>query len=130
MKRNCGYVYAVRNNFTKLTKIGLTTNPAKRIRSLETSGGVELDIICVVETHIDPKAVETDIHEKLDLFRKLGEWFDVDEKTVLTTIKSIVKPVGIKHVFGKKPYLARVKLVTDRKEIQKLRVYTSNKAIK
>jgi hypothetical protein len=130
MIRKCGYVYAVRNNYTNLTKIGLTTNPANRIRSLETGGGVELDIICVVETHIDPKLVETAIHEKLDLYRKLGEWFDVDEETALTAIKSIVKPVGIKHLFGKKPYLSKVKLVTDRKEIQKLRVYTSNKAIK
>ena len=128
--RNCGYVYAVKNSFTMLTKIGFTTNPATRIRSLETGGGVALNVICVVETHADPKSVETTIHKELELFRRLGEWFDVDEKTVLTTIKSIVKPVGIRYVFGKKPYLSKLNLVTDRKEIQKLKIYKSNTVTK
>jgi len=42
-----GYVYGIFNPFSKLIKVGLTTFPKKRIREIEVSGGVNIEIVII-----------------------------------------------------------------------------------
>lgn len=56
-----------------LVKIGKSFNPEARLRSLQLSSPVQLELIGVV-----PRDVESELHERFKSFRKHGEWFQYE----------------------------------------------------
>lgn len=69
-------VYFIHNG--EAIKIGVSTNPQKRLASLQTSYHKPLTMLAVINGGRD---VESKLHTKFDKFRLSGEWFE-DHKTI------------------------------------------------
>lgn len=72
--RNKSYeikTYIIRNNTNGLIKIGRSRDVEQRVRSLSTTAGSELEILCVIDENI-----ENELHRKFSSYRTTGEWFD------------------------------------------------------
>ena len=69
-----------------LIKIGFSTDPTKRLRSLETQGGFDAASAWVSVPVENAKAVEAKAHEKLAEHRVIGEWFKADFDDAIQTV--------------------------------------------
>ena len=65
------YVYFLQGKVTKLIKIGLSSNPRKRIKSLQLSE--EVEFLGVIK---GDKRLEDELHYRFADYRKIGEWFE------------------------------------------------------
>ena len=69
------YVYAIRNKHTGRIKLGISENPERRLKELQTGNDCELELLAYREAanrFKDEKA----IHDKHQHLRVRGEWFD------------------------------------------------------
>ena len=69
------YVYAIRNNHTGRIKLGISENPERRLKELQTGNDCELELLAYREAanrFKDEKA----IHNRHQHLRVRGEWFD------------------------------------------------------
>ena len=82
------YIYIVKNN-NDLCKIGLSKNPKKRIRNISTQTGQEINIVYISDKLYDGNNVESRIHGLYSNKRKLGEWFELDNKCINDIIRFI-----------------------------------------
>lgn len=63
--------YIVRKAGTNEVKIGKSTNPTQRIRTLSMQSGATLETLCII-----PKNIEHKLHKQFCNLRTIGEWFD------------------------------------------------------
>lgn len=81
------YVYVVYNRFTKLFKIGMTTNLRERVGTLSTQNGTKLNLILAIRlcAEIDDPSilVEQYLHTYFKSKRVLGEWFKLNIKDII-----------------------------------------------
>lgn len=68
------YVYLIRNEETGNYKIGVSVNPRKRIKQLQTGSGEELQLIESFRSRY-PRRIENALHQKYRHLRRSGEWF-------------------------------------------------------
>lgn len=87
-KTTPGYIYVLRGGM--LYKIGRSANPKVRFRSLSTVSPVELEVVCLAETH-DMVGVETQLHERFADRRQQGEWFALTDDDV-NSIRAMLEP--------------------------------------
>jgi hypothetical protein len=80
-------LYAIRNVSTGLIKIGIASNPQKRLKDLECGAGAPLELIYSCDVKSAPFA-EAYIHKTLDGSRKFREWFSIIDLTILERIFS------------------------------------------
>jgi len=73
------FVYAIKEVETGRVKIGISKNPAERIRQLQTGNPNRLEIAGIVEAS-NGFSDEKLIHKKLSNMRIRGEWFDPGKK--------------------------------------------------
>ena len=69
------YVYAIRNKHTGRIKLGISENPERRLKELQTGNDCELELLAYREAanrFKDEKA----IHNRHQHLRVRGEWFD------------------------------------------------------
>ena len=83
-----GFVYVVYNPKTKLTKIGRSTNPKSRIKSLAFGAGCDLKELAIVRVE-DCSQVENMLHKKFNHARKMGEWFKLNEVETEELVKEL-----------------------------------------
>ena len=67
-------------------KIGVSSNPVKRARTLSNQSGYK--IIRTFWTNPSPKfrEIEKDLHKKFSIYRMKGEWFKIDFDKAKTTL--------------------------------------------
>lgn len=90
-------VYIIQQKGTRLFKFGVSKNPKRRLKTLQTGNAGELilliDFPCV---DISAYAAEATIHRYLRECRIKGEWFEIesDDRVVslATAIKNALKP--------------------------------------
>jgi hypothetical protein len=85
------YIYLIKNTSESYYKIGVSNNPKKRIKNLNTGNSSELILIQTYETKYAYK-IEKNLHRKYSYLRKYGEWFDfsiVEENNFLDNCKKI-----------------------------------------
>lgn len=82
-------LYVIRAESTNLFKIGISENPSKRIRELQTGSAYNLSILFTIETKHASKLEKT-LHRVYSNNKKIdednlafGEWFHLDEKKIL-----------------------------------------------
>lgn len=75
-------------------KIGVSTEPKRRIRTIETQGGFEAKRHFVGESVSNGYAVESFVHAKLAGHRKIGEWFCVSYERAVSVVRSSIDQVG------------------------------------
>lgn len=75
------YVYLISDSNTYNYKIGISKNPEKRIKSLQTGNDNKLKIIHKVLCENYMK-VEKALHNKYSFLKINGEWFELTEEDV------------------------------------------------
>lgn len=71
------HVYLIHLCGTDFYKIGVSKNPYRRLRSLQTSAPAPLELIGYMDAALEKKCylTESRLHEKYDQHRVSGEWF-------------------------------------------------------
>jgi len=113
--------YVVKRPNEPIVKIGKTINIDRRIRTLSTMNGCNLDVIAVLDCDI-----ESLMHTKFAHLRTVGEWFDFstneiasflsDEKEILAL--SSINPIKVeKQIDCNKLMIAIDKMMFKEKEL-------------
>lgn len=79
-KVGVGYVYLVRIRNTQEYKIGVSTNPKRRLRDISSSMPYEIDILAVNKTN-DPYVFEQELLDNYEGHLIRNEWFRFDIET-------------------------------------------------
>lgn len=79
--RECGYVYLIGVKGHKVYKIGHSTNPERRIKTLQAQRDVELEIVGVIPYHNYQQA-EFYWQRKFARYQLSGEWFALPDEQV------------------------------------------------
>ena len=69
-------VYLIRSKETGDYKIGISKNPKKRLKQLQTGNSSELELLEIFETEYAHK-VEKALHNLFSHAKKEGEWFEL-----------------------------------------------------
>ncbi len=72
-------IYLIKSLDDGSYKIGVSNNPDKRIKQLQTGNPSELQILCVYESEIAFK-IERVLHNTYGIDKRQGEWFDLSIK--------------------------------------------------
>lgn len=75
------FVYLINQSDSSLYKIGLSENPNKRRKQLQTANGVQLDLIKQFKTEFGFK-LEKSLHRHFKPKQTIGEFFDLEDKDV------------------------------------------------
>jgi hypothetical protein len=75
-------IYLIKSLNDGIYKIGVSKNPEKRIKQLQTGNSSQLQLLNVYETVI-PFKVEKVLHSTFQIDRKEGEWFYLSIKDEL-----------------------------------------------
>src|SRR5262245_38436826 len=68
------YVYVIHAAGTNRIKLGVSEQPLKRLRELQTGSPYQLRLIAQWPGN---RLLETTLHERLGAYRVSGEWFEV-----------------------------------------------------
>ena len=88
------YMYIISNDKGYI-KVGITNNPTKRLKQLQTGNPNKLSLLFTEEFE-SPRAhllkIEKIVHKELQEYKNdsIGEWFKVDESD-LENIKNVIK---------------------------------------
>lgn len=82
------YIYAVKNDVTGLTKIGMTGNPKRRLKDLDTGNGVKLSYV-LCEFVQNCSTLENKLHNTYLNKKKAGEWFKLTEDDISNIVKMV-----------------------------------------
>ncbi len=79
------YVYIIENTYSHDTKIGISNNPEKRIKQLQTGSSrlLKIQYTILFNTRNEAIKAENSLHKKYSKYRLMGEWFEVDYKKVI-----------------------------------------------
>ena len=67
------FVYLMKSELTGLLKIGISIDPVKRRRTLETAQGGRIELLKIIS---GGRNIERKLHDKFSNYRKDGEWFE------------------------------------------------------
>ena len=81
------FIYLIKQTNSNLCKIGISENPEKRIKQLQTANGTPLDLIKQFKTEFGYK-LEAALHRHFFSKKTIGEFFELEEKDIFefTTI--------------------------------------------
>ena len=77
MQQHHKYIYLIKSKQSQLYKIGISDNPQKRIKNLQTGNPEDLIIIHTYKTKNYNK-VEKALHNRYSYLKLNGEWFEFD----------------------------------------------------
>jgi len=80
-----GYIYFISSPEREVIKIGFSTNPQNRLRSLATASPYALEFLCVIPGDTN---YEKSLHDKFHHLRQSGEWFS-DTQEIREFIESL-----------------------------------------
>ena len=84
-----GFLYLIRDEFTGYIKIGISLNPNKRIKQLQTGNSNELTLIYSIQTEYYIK-LESTLHRHYKHLNIHNEWFDLTINE-LNDIESVIQ---------------------------------------
>lgn len=69
------YVYLIKSEDSSRYKIGISKNPQKRVKQLQTGNSEKL---CLVNTYLSEyyDKIERTLHNRFSYLKKEGEWFE------------------------------------------------------
>jgi hypothetical protein len=70
------YIYLIQSQEEGYYKIGISKNPQKRIKQLQTGNSSPLKLIETYKTEYAEK-IEGTLHRRYSHYHKTGEWFDM-----------------------------------------------------
>jgi len=81
------YVYLFRSEGSNRYKIGVSKDPAKRLRQLQTGSPDALELVEMRDVFGNPMKAERALHEHFATYRVNGEWFDFGPENERATIR-------------------------------------------
>jgi hypothetical protein len=72
-------IYLIKSIKYGCYKIGVSKNPDKRLKQLQTGNPSELELLCVYDSEIAFK-IEKVLHNTFNINKEHGEWFDLSIK--------------------------------------------------
>jgi hypothetical protein len=98
-------VYLINQHGTNNFKIGLSKDPEKRLKELQTANGDSLDLIHTFNTRYAFK-LESALHRVYASKKTIGEWFQLELKDVNSFLEECVKRETILNIlFEQNTYL-------------------------
>ncbi|HCG8575818.1 GIY-YIG nuclease family protein [Vibrio parahaemolyticus] len=67
-------------------KIGISTDPIKRLKNLQTGNSRRLALMGWINSNND-RELERELHQKYQAQRVIGEWFEINHEIVLDLLK-------------------------------------------
>jgi len=84
----CNSVYIFFNPITKLSKIGISDNPDRRKRGVETTSGMEVELLLLIDLEFgydeNRIIVEKLLHRFFAQKRNIGEWFNLTTRDLIS----------------------------------------------
>lgn len=77
------YVYIIKNTETGRVKVGVGTDPVKRLKQLQTGNDCPLELVYTSFLCSNAFSVEAEVHHRFQDKLVRGEWFDVSEKEII-----------------------------------------------
>lgn len=77
------FIYLIQSLENSYYKIGVSKNPARRIKQLQTGNSSELKLCCTYKTDMANR-IESVLHRRYSHLNKEGEWFDLSVLNELT----------------------------------------------
>jgi Meiotically up-regulated gene 113 len=93
------FVYFVENSQSGYIKIGLSKNIRARMSSLSSSSGVNLRLLCYLETD-KAEELERELHDRFAKDNVSGEWYRncTGLRDYIETVQAVIRyPVGQVH---------------------------------
>lgn len=88
------YIYVIGSDNPPY-KVGISRDPARRLKSLQTGHPFPLQLHYTKETDIcKTKLLETVIHRHLKMHKTSGEWFDVVLKDLILDVEYVIMRYG------------------------------------
>lgn len=87
-------IYVVGESPTSMVKIGVSDEPWKRLKGIQTGNPAKLAILA---TFPGERTAERQIHDALRDYRRAGEWFDLDGRDVVAEVSTLLDhpPLGV-----------------------------------
>jgi hypothetical protein len=82
-KNNHKKTYVIGHDDGNDIKIGIATNPEKRLAQLSTGSPHNLKILCTIDGD-----AEKDLHDQLCKYRTRGEWFNIDRDVLFSHLQA------------------------------------------
>jgi hypothetical protein len=88
------YIYVIGGDEPPF-KVGISKDPTKRLKNLQTGHPYPIRIHSLTETCVTKtKLLETVIHRNLKHLRTSGEWFDVPVKDLILEVQYVIMRYG------------------------------------
>ena len=81
------YIYIIKNLDSNNLKVGVGSDPLKRLKQLQTGSDSELSLVYTSFLCSNAFNLENDIHNYFKEFHVRGEWFKVSEKEVISYLE-------------------------------------------
>lgn len=87
--KKIGFIYLVEAEGLNRYKIGITGNVKDRIKRIQTSSPVKVNLITSSE-RVDFKELEIELHEDYRKNRVIGEWFELNQEELEAITKRVM----------------------------------------
>ena len=81
------YVYIIKNLDSNNIKVGVGSDPIKRLKQLQTGSDSELSLVYTSFLCSNAFSLENDIHDRFKESHVRGEWFKMSEKEVISYLE-------------------------------------------
>jgi hypothetical protein len=86
----CNYVYFIRIANTPIVKIGMSTDPERRLKDIQWGCPCPLELVGWIKCR-DAQLFESFFHQKFSNVRLKGEWFLLDKPEIIILLKEFEK---------------------------------------
>lgn len=86
-------VYALRHPHG-FYKIGTSVQPYKRYQAVQTVTPYQIEMYAILSTPHEDSTTESEFHDKLDLYHRRGEWFDLPQEILDNLLESYARRSG------------------------------------
>ena len=84
-------IYLIANDSLGIIKIGISSEPLKRMQSLQCASGCKLRLIKSASPIGKALSVERELHDHFASHRTFGEWFSITEEEALNAFDNAVR---------------------------------------
>ena len=81
------FIYLIQSQESGRYKVGISLNPKKRVKQLQTGSGEELKLIHIFESEY-PHLVEKGLHRHFKHLHAIGEWYNLSLEEELCFLKN------------------------------------------
>lgn len=90
-----GHVYVIQGDDGGPVKIGISSDPRKRLSAIQAASGRLLSRVWVSAEVLNPRSIEASMHGRFRASRSAGEWFDVEFDEAVRAASEMCEPAAL-----------------------------------